>query len=100
LRIDSGSWRRARLESGRDDVVAQDMNPAVIVGLCMLGRVGDQRYWVGQVVIGIHRPAGRAELNVSRVSLVLAANGGSVGNKRPNRPAHRNGSRESVPRSA
>jgi hypothetical protein len=62
----------------------------VIVGLCRLSAGSAISVTgVGQVVIWIHRHTGRAELNASWVSLVSAANGGSVGNKRPNRPAHR-----------
>jgi len=52
-----------------------------------LGRVGDQGDRVRQVVAGVYGPAGTAQLGQGgRIVGVSAANGGRVGNSRPNLP--------------
>ena len=97
LRIDSGSCRRARLDVGSKVMSwsrnwPRNVNPAVIVGLFGLSAL-----FAGSVmsVIGFDTsspasmgpPGAPSSMRASRIDGVSAANGGSVGKSRPNRPS-------------
>jgi hypothetical protein len=96
LRIDSGSWRRARLDVGSNVMSwsrnwPRNVNPAVLVGLfglCWLltGSVmrvmgSDRSSWAS-----ISPPGWPISTRAWRMVGVSAEKGGSVGNIRPNRP--------------
>jgi hypothetical protein len=96
FRIASGSWRRARLEVGSKVMSwsrnwPRKVNPALMAGLLGFWRLsagsvtrltGSDRSSAGS----IGPPAAPSSARASRIVGVSSANGGSVGNSRPNRP--------------
>jgi hypothetical protein len=84
FRIASGSWRRARLEVG-SKVMSWSRNwPRNVKPAEMVALFGFWRLLAGSVTRG--PPRAPSSARASRISLVSAANGGRVGNSRPNRP--------------